>query len=58
MTWLDEPIQRLTALYSGDYRLRGLGFLSSVALPALGALLGLLGSWLSVGRHLAAIEPS
>jgi len=55
---LDEPIQRLTALYSGDYRLQGLGVLPSVALPALGALLGLLGSWLSVGRHLAAIEPS
>jgi cell division transport system permease protein len=55
---LDEPIQRLTALYSGDYRLRGLGALPSAALPTLGALLGLLGSWLSVGRHLAAIEPS
>ena len=55
---LDEPVQRLTALYSGDYRLQGLGLLPSIALPALGALLGLLGSWLSVGRHLAAIEPS
>ena len=55
---LDEPIQRLTALYAGDYRLRGLGFLAGITLPAGGAALGLLGSWLSVGRHLAAIEPS
>lgn len=55
---LDEPIQRLTALYSGDYRLQGLGALASIALPVAGALLGLAGSWLSVGRHLAAIEPS
>lgn len=54
---LGEPVQRLTALYPGDYRLLGLGAGASVALVAGGALLGLLGSWLSVGRHLAAIEP-
>jgi hypothetical protein len=29
-----------------------------MVLLAGGGLLGLLGSWLSVGRHLAAIEPS
>lgn len=55
---LGEPVQRLTALYSGDYRLQGLDAWASVVLLAGGALLGLLGSWLSVGRHLAAIEPS
>ena len=55
---LGEPIEGLTALYSGDYRLRGLGVAASAALLGGGALLGLLGSWLSVGRHLAAIEPS
>lgn len=55
---LDEPIARLTDLYAGDYRLRGLGLLPGLALPLAGGLLGLLGSWLSVGRHLAAIEPS
>ena len=55
---LGEPVQRLSALYSGDYRLQGLDAWASVVLLAGGALLGLLGSWLSVGRHLAAIEPS
>lgn len=55
---LDEPVQRLTALYSGEYRLRGLGPWASMVLLGGGALLGLLGSWLSVGRHLAAIEPT
>ena len=55
---LAEPVQRLTALYSGDYRLQALGFLASTLLLAGGAALGLLGSWLSVGRHLRAIEPS
>ncbi|HEY5647682.1 MAG TPA: cell division protein, partial [Pseudomonadales bacterium] len=55
---LGEPVQRLTALYSGSYRLQGLGPGASLLLPATGGLLGLLGSWLSVGRHLAAIEPT
>jgi cell division transport system permease protein len=55
---LDEPVHRLSALYSGDYRLQSLGPLASVVLLAGGAALGLLGSWLSVGRHLRAIEPS
>jgi cell division transport system permease protein len=55
---LGEPVARLTALYSGDYRLRGLEPWASAVLLGAGALLGLLGSWLSVGRHLAAIEPT
>jgi cell division transport system permease protein len=55
---LGEPVQRLTALYSADYRLQGLDLWSSMVVLVGGALLGLLGSWLSVGRHLAAIEPS
>ena len=55
---LDGPIQRLSALYSGDYRLRGLSLQANLALPAIGAALGLAGSWLSVGRHLGDVEPS
>lgn len=55
---LGEPVHRLTALYSGDYRLQGLDVVASMVLLAAGSLLGLLGSWLSVGRQLATIEPS
>jgi cell division transport system permease protein len=55
---LGEPVQRLTALYSGGFRLHTLNPLASVVLLVAGAVLGLMGSWLSVGRHLAAIEPS
>jgi cell division transport system permease protein len=55
---LGEPVERLTALYSGEYRLQFLAPLASITLVCGGALLGLLGAWLSVGRHLAAIEPS
>ncbi len=55
---LGEPVERLTLLYSGEYRLQGLGLRASMVVLGGGALLGLLGSWLSVGRHLAAIEPT
>jgi cell division transport system permease protein len=55
---LGEPVQRLTALYSSDYRLQALDPLASIVLLSGGSLLGLLGSWLAVGRNLAAIEPS
>lgn len=55
---LGGPLERLTALYSGEFRLRGLEPWAGAVLLASGALLGLLGSWLSVGRHLAAIEPT
>ena len=55
---LGGPVQHITTLYPGDYRLQGLGAAASVTLVAGGGLLGLLGSWLSVGRHLAAIEPT
>lgn len=55
---LGEPVHRLAALYAGDYRLQSLSPVASALLVAGGAVLGLLGSWLSVGRHLSAIEPS
>ena len=55
---LGEPVHRLTALYSGDYRLQALDGVASMVLLATGSLLGLAGSWLSVGRHLAVIEPT
>ena len=55
---LAGPVERLAGLYAGDFHLQGLGPLAGLALPLAGAALGLLGSWLSVGRHLAAIEPS
>jgi len=52
------PVERLAALYQSEFRLLAAGSLTVTALLAGGALLGLLGSWLAVGRHLRAIEPS
>jgi cell division transport system permease protein len=54
---LAEPVQRLTGLYQSDFSLHTLPVLLLCILLAGGILLGLLGSWLAVGRHLGEIEP-
>ncbi|NOY63398.1 MAG: cell division protein FtsX [Gammaproteobacteria bacterium] len=55
---LSGPMQRLSLLYDSAFILQGLGFVSSLQLLLVAGLLGWLGSWLAVGRHLRAIEPS
>ncbi|PWG63105.1 permease-like cell division protein FtsX [Sediminicurvatus halobius] len=54
---LAGPAGELASLYGTGFRLRGLGLDGALTLLACGAALGLLGSWLAVGRHLSAIEP-
>ncbi len=55
--WLREPLSALALLYQSDFTLRGLGLDGGLQLLALGGLLGLLGAWLAVARHLSAIQP-
>jgi cell division transport system permease protein len=54
---LINPSRQLARLYGSGFHLQGLGFDDVALLLACGALLGWVGSWLAVGRHLAAIEP-
>ncbi len=54
---LSGPIANLAGLYSSRFEAENLGFLATLALIGIGALLGWLGSRLAVGRHLRAIEP-
>ena len=54
---LSGPTQELALLYGSGFAIKGLGFRGLLSLFGVGAVLGLLGSWLAVGRHLAAIEP-
>jgi cell division transport system permease protein len=54
---LQEPVQRLAALYAGNYHLITLNWQDSFKLLALGTGLGLLGAWLAVSRHLREIRP-
>lgn len=54
---LQAPVSRLAALYQTQFPLSGLGPTALLTLIGTSIALGLLGSWLSVGRHLSACEP-
>lgn len=54
---LDGPIEQLVTLYDSRFVLQGLGWVDTLGLLLLSIVLGLLGAWLAVGRHLRAIEP-
>ena len=57
--WLiDAPARRLAGLYDSGFLLSGLSWTGTGVLLVVGMGLGLAGSWLAVGRHLSAIEPS
>jgi cell division transport system permease protein len=55
---LHSPVRRLAGLYESGFSLQTLSLTEGFALLMTGAGLGLLGAWLAVGRHLAAIEPA
>ncbi len=54
---LHDPVRSVAISYSSNFELSGLGLRLSGFLLAAGISLGLIGSWLSVSRHLRAIEP-
>ena len=54
---LNGPVERLAGLYHSDFDLSAIGFQTLSILLITSALLGLLGSWIAVGRHLSDIEP-
>ena len=55
--FLQGPVSALMQTYDGAFRLQGLGISNSFAVLAGAGLLGWLGAWVSVLRHLRAIEP-
>lgn len=54
---LSSPVEKLASLYQSDYSLAGLGMAPSFALLGGAMLLGWIGSWWTVARHLGDIEP-
>jgi len=52
------PVQQLALLYKSSFDLAAVDTLTLATLLGGSALLGLAGSWLAVGRHLSAVEPS
>ncbi len=55
---LDDSVGQLASLYHSSFSLTLVDTTTVFALLAGSSLLGLVGSWISVGRHLSAIEPS
>jgi cell division transport system permease protein len=56
--WLDDPVSQLAMQYDSGYQLTGLSFEETMQLLGFSTLLGLLGSWISVTRHLQQINPT
>jgi len=54
---INGPINDLATLYSSQFTLQWHSALLFTLLPFVGFILGVLGAWLSVGKHLNAIEP-
>ena len=54
---MQGPVTRLTGLYGSDFSLQGLDATGVLLLLAGSGLLGWLGAWISVLRHLRDIEP-
>jgi len=57
LIWLKDPVANLAGLYQSQFQLQGLSWQQSFQLIGISCGLGLLGSWLSVGRHIRQIEP-
>lgn len=57
LAWLSGPVEQLISLYGSEFTLQGLGFVDSLLLVFDGVVLGWLGAWLAVSRHLSSIEP-
>lgn len=58
ISWLKAPVQQLARLYHSHFHLHSLDNHGMLLLIATGAVAGLLGSWLAVGKHLRDVEPS
>jgi len=56
--YLTSAISKLTDLYQSNFQLQGLSFNEALYLIAFAILLGLAGSYISVRKHIRAIEPN
>ncbi len=54
---MSGPAARLAALYQSGFQLGMLGGVETLTILMAGAILGWVGAWLAVGRHLRRIEP-
>jgi cell division transport system permease protein len=55
--WVAASVEQLANLYQSSFRLQGLGLFGCMQLVLIAGLIGLLGAWLAVFRHLYHIQP-
>jgi len=55
--WLSLPVAALAASYGASFSLPQLDVTGSTILLSCSTLLGWLGAWLAVTRHLSSIRP-
>lgn len=56
LVWMAAPVRELIGLYSSDFEVLGLAPGTALAVAAMSGGLGLVGAWLAVNRHLAAVD--
>ena len=54
---MEYPVTQLAILYNSDFRLHGLNFKELLVLVGIGGSLGLLGSWIAIGRNIRETDP-
>ena len=54
---LQGPVSRLASLYRTEFPLAGLGLTALLTILGGSMMLGLIGSWMAVNRHLRGVEP-
>lgn len=57
LNWLNQSVVGLAALYDSDFALGGVPLDDALSLLAGALLLGWVGAWLAVARHLRQLEP-
>ena len=57
LDWLNGAVVRLAGLYGSDFALRGVPLSDGLSLLLAALLLGYIGAWLAVARHLNELSP-
>jgi len=57
LNWLDQAVVRLAGLYGSDFALLGVPLGDGFSLVLGAVLLGYIGAWLAVARHLRELAP-
>ena len=57
LDWLNEAVVGLAGLYGSDFGLAGVPLEDGLSLVLGALLLGYIGAWLAVARHLSELAP-